>query len=59
MAALWPQISKDDVCIDFCYLPFKWSNNAKYNAGVTCVIISLGWNSTKISTFMRINVKSK
>ena len=47
VAALWPQISKDDVCIDFCYLPFKWSNNAKYNAGVTCVIIGLGWNSTK------------
>ena len=48
VAALWSNICKYDVCIEFCYLPFKWSNNAKYNAGVTCVIIGLGWKSQRI-----------
>lgn len=26
----------------FAYQPFKWSNNAKHNAGVWCVIIGIG-----------------
>ncbi len=29
------------VSIHFCYTSFKWSNNAKHKAGVSCVIIGL------------------
>ena len=42
VALLWPHILKKEVEIQFAYHSFKWSNNAKHNAGVTCVIIGLG-----------------
>ena len=38
---LWTPIMGNDITIEFAYTSFKWSNNAKYNAGVTCVIIGL------------------
>lgn len=38
---IWDYIFSQDVEIFFAYTSFKWSNNAKYNAGVTCVIIGL------------------
>ena len=38
---LWTPIIKLGIIINFAYTSFKWSNNAKYNAGVTCVIIGL------------------
>ena len=38
---LWPYILEKKVEIVFAYKPFKWENNAKYNAGVTCVIIGI------------------
>ena len=38
---LWPYIYKNNVNIFFAFKSFKWSNNAKNNAGVTCVIIGL------------------
>ena len=41
VALLWPTILGMNVDISFAYHSFKWSNNAKYNAGVTCVIIGL------------------
>ena len=41
VALLWPFILGKGVEITFAYHSFKWSNNAKYNAGVTCVIIGL------------------
>ena len=37
---LWPLIL-DGIEIDFAYTSFKWSNNAKNKAGVTCVIIGM------------------
>lgn len=37
---LWPALLKY-VHIAFAYSWFKWSNNAKHNAGVTCTIIGL------------------
>lgn len=40
VALLWPIILKI-VHINFAYTSFKWSNNAKGNAGVTCVIIGM------------------
>ncbi|MDE7420681.1 MAG: hypothetical protein K2N35_10775 [Muribaculaceae bacterium] len=41
VGVFWPYILSDLIHINFCHTSFKWSNNAKYNAGVTCVIIGL------------------
>ena len=38
---LWTPIFGLNIVIDFAYTSFRWSNNAKYNAAVTCVIIGL------------------
>ncbi|MCO6026474.1 N-6 DNA methylase [Prevotella cerevisiae] len=42
VSVLWPQILNNHEEILFAYTSFKWSNNAKYNAGVTVVVIGLG-----------------
>ena len=44
---LWPDIFKNNIEIGFAYLPFKWTNSAKGNAGVFCVIINLRAKSNK------------
>ena len=41
VSMLWPNIFLMGLEIFFAYPSFKWSNNAKRNAGVTCVIIGL------------------
>ena len=41
VSVLWPQILKRKQEIQFAYQSFKWANNAKYNAGVTVVIIGV------------------
>ena len=38
---LWPLLYNMGIKISFAYQSFKWFNNAKHNAGVTCVIIGL------------------
>ena len=38
---LWKYLLTLDVEIKFCYQPFKWKNNAKYNAGVSVVVLGL------------------
>ncbi len=38
---IWKPIFSLGVKIEFAYSSFKWTNNAKYQAGVTCVIIGL------------------
>lgn len=38
---LWKPILELDIEIFFAYSSFKWSNNAKYNAGVTVAIIGI------------------
>ncbi len=38
---IWPNLISDSIEIKFVHLPFKWENNAKSIAGVTCVIIGL------------------
>ncbi len=51
VAILWKQIKRfENIEIGFAYRSFKWTNNAKYNAGVTCVIVGLRAksNATKI-----------
>ena len=46
VALLWPNVFKENIEIGFAYQSFKWANNAKYNAGVTVVIIGIQ-NKTK------------
>ncbi len=41
VSILWPLIFNRKQKISFAYTSFKWTNNAKYNAGVTCVIIGI------------------
>ncbi|MEG1502290.1 MAG: DNA methyltransferase [Anaerovoracaceae bacterium] len=41
VALLWPHILSDSVEIDFAHHSFKWTNNAKGNAGVTVIILGL------------------
>jgi type II restriction/modification system DNA methylase subunit YeeA len=38
---LWPEIYNMGLNIFFAYRSFKWSNNAKYNAAVTCAIVGV------------------
>lgn len=41
VALVWPSILSDEIEIDFAYQSFKWTNNAKGNAGVTVIIVGL------------------
>lgn len=49
VSALWPRIFSMGVRIHFAYKPFKWNNNAKYNAAVICIIVGLSSNKDKES----------
>ncbi|MDI1242764.1 MAG: N-6 DNA methylase [bacterium] len=44
---IWPEVFERKIEIPFAHLPFKWSNLASHNAGVTVIIIGLGRASTK------------
>lgn len=41
VSLLWPAILNSNIEISFAYQSFKWTNNAKGNAGVTVIIIGL------------------
>lgn len=56
---LWPFIYANNVDISFVYKPFKWENNAKYNAGVTCVIVGLMPVSLAREKYIFDGVKAK
>ncbi len=45
---LWPHLFDLQLEIDFAYSSFKWANNAKSNAGVTCCIVGL--RSSRVGT---------
>ncbi len=47
VALLWQPIFSLGIEIEYAVTSFKWSNNAKYNAGVTCIIVGLS-DSAKI-----------
>lgn len=38
---LWNKIFSKQICISFAYTSFRWNNNAKNQAVVTCVIIGM------------------
>ncbi|MBT4837658.1 MAG: class I SAM-dependent DNA methyltransferase, partial [Methylococcales bacterium] len=41
VALLWPHVFDMNIEICFAHQSFKWTNNAKGNAGVTCVIVGV------------------
>jgi hypothetical protein len=43
----WPRILNENIEIGFAYQSFKWTNNAKGNAGVTVIILGLRNKSSK------------
>ncbi|MDE2402687.1 MAG: lactate dehydrogenase [Burkholderiales bacterium] len=48
----WPFVLESGAKIDFCYEPFKWSNNAANNAGVYCTILGLSKGSNRRKRFI-------
>ncbi|MCZ8081044.1 MAG: N-6 DNA methylase [Rhodobacteraceae bacterium] len=55
VSILWPAIFKEGSEIDYAYLPFKWSNNATDNAGVTVIIVCIGKKSESEKTLFTEN----
>lgn len=56
---LWQNIiGNNEIKITFAHQTFKWSNEAKGNAAVYCVIIGLGLNSSKKSLYVYENFKA-
>ena len=49
---MWNYIFENGVIINFAYTSFKWTNNAKYNAGVTCAILGLSSSSENAKKFL-------
>jgi hypothetical protein len=38
---IWPRVLARGLEIEFAHQPFKWSNRAKKNAGVSCVVVGV------------------
>lgn len=58
VSLIWPRIFQMDLEICFAHTSFKWSNNAKHNAGVTCVIIGIAQiSNNKKYLYMENNIK--
>ncbi len=56
---VWDLIFKNNIEISFAYTSFKWTNNAKYQAGVTCVIIGLRRKHVNSKSFIYNENKEK
>ncbi len=57
VALLWPPLLNIGLRISFAYTSFKWTNNAKYNAGVTCVIVGLDAMKKECTLYTSSNAK--
>jgi hypothetical protein len=57
VALLWPTILGNKLEIGFAHTSFKWSNNAKLNAGVTVVIIGIRNKFNKIKYLFTDGIK--
>ncbi len=58
VAMLWPNIFDAGLEISFAHQSFKWTNNAKGNAGIICVVIGLRNFSKGIKTLFGSSVGS-
>ena len=54
---IWPHILSNNIEIDFAHQSFKWTNNAKGNAGVSVIIIGLRNNSNSPKYLYQNNYK--
>lgn len=52
---LWKPIFQMNVFIDFAYTSFKWKNNAKHNAGVTCTIVGISRKNNRTKKIYQDN----
>jgi hypothetical protein len=52
VALIWPVLLALDISICFAHTSFKWANNAKYNAGVTVIIV--GMEATRPKSHKRL-----
>jgi len=59
VSLLWPEIFKKNLEIDFAYRSFKWSNHAKQNAGVSCIILGIRNKSNKDKILYQNETKIK
>lgn len=59
VSILWPSILNGKIEIDFAHHSFKWTNNAKGNAGVTVIIVGLRNISTKPKFIFHNNISKK
>lgn len=59
VALLWPNLISDKIEINFAHLSFKWTNNAKGNAGVTVIILGLRNVSTSPKYLYEGNIKKE
>lgn len=59
VAMLWQPLYRLNMQISFAYTSFKWKNNAKHNAGVTCVIIGLCDRKNIIDKYLFYNDTKK
>lgn len=55
---LWPRLLKQGLEIGFAYTAFKWTNNAKAKAAVTCVIVGLRNTSAEPKWLYSATVKT-
>ncbi|TAG30053.1 MAG: class I SAM-dependent DNA methyltransferase [Sphingobacteriia bacterium] len=59
VALLWPNVLNNDIEICFAHLSFKWTNNAKGNAGVTVIILGLRNISTQPKYLFNGNIRKE
>lgn len=50
---LWPTLLKNDLEIQFAHQSFKWTNNARKNAGVTVAIVGVGSKNAKNKNILK------
>src|SRR5690625_610098 len=55
----WPRILNENIEIGFAHHSFKWTNNAKGNAGVTVIIVGLRNVSTKPKYLFHENISKE
>ena len=56
---LWSHLLQMGIKIHFAYSSFKWTNNAKYNAGVICAIVGLCKNSVSVKQYLYNDISAK
>lgn len=59
VSLMFPEVLRDGIEIGYAYTSFKWENNAKRNAGVTVVVISLRAKSQLPKYIYNANIKTQ